>query len=366
MVKLQSIKPKWVLVNGSLHEVSNFAHLLPQKRPHALCPVCQHSITFKLGNHRAYHYAHQPEDVCITTQPETALHLNTKFYIYKQLLQARTVYVEESCWTISCEAKRKQIWLEEWDDVKVEYLTDSFRPDIALLSNGKTIGAIEILVSHPVSAQKAQYFDSQKISWLELQAEENLYEGDDAWTPEKPLPLRQYHPQLESWKCDMCKKSEERARKVKEEQEKERREQEEKQRNQREYEQNNYEVIHSAKMVDFYFKSGKKYREVYYVMKQVKDKEWVKAWVKTEKNQLIASENTPITEESLKRLNEAVKKHIAEYRDNKGAVIIDEFMKWRRWEKGQKFVARDTSKFPFRYSLEDSLLDEYQLRWILK
>ncbi len=362
MAKLQSIKPKWVLVDGCLREVSDFSHLLPKERPHALCPICQHSIVFKLGNYRAYHYAHQAEDVCITTQPETALHLNTKFYIYKQLLQARTVYVEEICWTINCEATRKRVWLEEWDDIKVEYSTDSFRPDIALLSNGKIIGAIEVLVSHPVSEQKTQYFDNQKISWLELQAEETLYEGDDAWTPEKPLPCLQCHPQLERWKCDTCRDMEEIARKVKENQEKERREREEKQRKQREYEQDNYDGIHSAKMVDFYFKSGKKYREVYYVMKKIKDKKWVKAWVKTEKNQVIASENAPITKNSLRRLNEAVKKQIAEYQ-SKGAVIVDEFMAWRLWEKGQKFVARDIDKFPFRYSLEN-FWDEEQSRWI--
>jgi hypothetical protein len=55
------------------------------------------------------------------------------------------------------------------------------------------------------------------------------------------------------------------------------------------YEQSNYEGIHAAKMVDFYFRSGKKYREVYFVMKLVRKNEWVKAWVKTERNQVIAS-----------------------------------------------------------------------------
>lgn len=337
MVESKSIEPKWVLVDQTLYEVSDFAHLSPRNRPNAICPVCQCSVILKLGNHRVHHYAHRPEDKCTANQPETALHLNMKFYIYKQLLQTRKIYTEDSCEGY-CGAKRKQVWLEGWDRVDVEFAIDSFRPDIALMSKGKVIGAIEILVTHPVSEQKARYFNDQGFFWIEVRAKETLYEGDSVWTAEKPLPFTRCHPQLESWKCASC------------------REIEEKRRAQREYEQNNYETIHSAKMVDFYFKSGKKYREVYFVMKEVKDKTWVKAWVKTEKNITIASENAPITRESLQKLNEAVKRKMAE-REGAGA-IVDEVIKWRLWEKGQKFVARDTDNFPFRY-----FWDEGREKW---
>jgi len=338
MAKLSSIKPIWVLVDKHLREVSEFAHLPRNQRPDASCPACQRPIIFKLGNYRVHHYAHRPEDVCAANQPETALHLNTKFYIYKQLLQARTVYIEESC-ARYCGEKRTQVWLEKWDSVNVEFTVDSFRPDIALLSEGKVIGAIEVLVSHSVSEQKAQYFADQRISWLEVQANETLYEGDNTWTPEKPLAFYHCYPQFEHWICESCSKIEE------------------KQRVQRAYEQKNYVTIHSAKMVDFYFKkSGKKFRGVYFVLKKVQDNSWDKAWVKTETNRVIASENGPITKESLKRLNEAVRKDITQF-EVKGA-IIDEVVKWRLWETGQKFVARDTDNYPFRY-----VWNEEQSKW---
>lgn len=302
--------------------------------------------------------------MCIATQPETALHLNTKFYIYKQLLQAQTVFVENGC-IGHCGAVTRQVWLEKWDDIRVEYSTGSFRPDIALISKGQVIGAIEVLVSHAVSQQKEQYFENEKIAWVEVQATTTFYEGDEVWTPEKPLPFVQCHPPPEKWMCEQCIESQAKARKLKEKQDKERKEQEERQRKRWEYEQKNYEVIHSAKMVDFYFKSGKKYREVYYVMKKVRSGEWIKAWIKTEKYQVIASEDGPITKESLKRLNEAVRKHIAEYKV-KGAIIVDEFMEWRRWEKGQKFVARDVGRFPFRYFWDNKYWDGKQLKWVGK
>jgi len=362
MRNLQNIEPKWVLVRESLHAVSEFADRLPKARPRAFCPICRRPVILKLGDRNVHHYAHRPDDVCITSQPETALHLNTKFYIYQQLLQAQTIFVENRC-TRYCGAIRKEAWLEKWDDVRVEYSTDSFRPDIALLSKGQVIGAIEVLVSHAVSQQKEEYFRNENIAWLEVQAEKTIYEGDEAWTPEKPLLFVRCHPQLERWMCQECIESKERARKLQEEQEKERKEQEERRKKQWEYEQNNYEVIHSAKMVDFYFKSGKKYREVYYVMKKVKNGEWIKAWVKTRQNRVVASENAPITKNSLKKLNEAVRNQIAEYR-GKGTAIIDEFMEWQRWEKGQKFVARDLDRFPFRYSWENKLWDEKELKWV--
>ncbi len=64
-------------------------------------------------------------------------------------------------------------------------------------------------------------------------------------------------------------------------------------------------------MVDFYFRSGKRYREVYYVMKALKNGEWHKAWVQTERkenqpNNTLATVYRRITEEALAKLNEAV------------------------------------------------------------
>ncbi len=94
-------------------------------------------------------------------------------------------------------------------------------------------------------------------------------------------------------------------------------------------------------------------------MKLVRNNEWVKAWVKTERNQVIASVEGPVTKESLGTLNRAVKRKIAELQQ-KGA-LIDEFMEWRRWVKGNRFIARDTGNYPFRYHW-----DAAQSKWVLE
>jgi competence CoiA-like predicted nuclease len=327
MARSHQAEPRWVLVNDTLCNVSEFANLSPARRPTAICPVCKESVILKLGHKNAHHYAHRFDNRCASANHETALHLNTKFYIYNQLLRPRVLIVEESC--AGCGAKRTCEWAQGWDDIKVEYTVDSYRPDIALIYNNDKLRVIEVFVTHEVDEEKAKHFSDQGISWLEIQANEDLYTGESPWTSEKPLPYRRLYPYHKNWRCDACLAHE--------------KEQVER----RDFLLKNSESIYSAKMVDFYFKSGKKLREVFFAVKKIRNGEWVEAWIETEKGRIIALEKAPITEGSRMRLNNVVKNHINEFRA-KGA-IVDEFMKWRPWEQGKKFVARDIERFPFRY-----------------
>jgi len=342
MTDLKDIKPKWVLINENLYEISKFSHLPSQKRPHAICPICRRPVILKLGKYNVHHYAHNPEDICTITQPETALHLNVKFHIYQQLLKAQKIYIEKRCDRFLCNKKTKQLFLKGWDNVKVEYQTDSFRPDISLFKENKLIGAIEILVSHKMTDDKVQYFTDQKISWIEIKADEDLYNGNDTWNHEKPLPFYSCYPEPKHWICDNCKELRHQMDEHNKEIDK-----------QVEYKKYNYTRIHAAKMVDYYFPSGKKYREVYFVMKKLRNGDWVKAWVETEQNRILTTESSPITKDSMKKLSKAVKKNINSFR-SKGA-IVDVSMDWRLWKSGSKFVARDIDGFPFRYEWDYKL-----------
>lgn len=121
------VRPKWVLVNGKLRDVSEFAHIQPRMRPVSSCPVCQRNVILKLGSVRTHHYAHRPEDICMASQPETALHINAKFHIYNQLLQAQKLYISEPC-RAYCGRERIKLWLQEWDKVEVEYAVSFISP----------------------------------------------------------------------------------------------------------------------------------------------------------------------------------------------------------------------------------------------
>lgn len=326
---MEKIQPQWVLVNNELYHVSEFATLPPRERPLASCPVCLRPVTMKLGKKLAHHYAHQPDDLCVVSQPESALHYNVKFHIYKQLLNASQITTTDLCRN-RCGVFLTEEWISGWDGVELEYSLGSYRLDIALFADNRVVGAIEIRVTHPVDDDKRQYFDEAKIPWIELSGSEAIYSGDDVWIPAKPLRVLHRQPEPKRMICDKCT---------------ERREAEAAQ---REYERNNYTEIHAAMMVDFYFPSGKKYREIYYVKKRVANDEWANAWVETNKGRKLgAISDNPITESKLQQLRKVVEKDI--HGRHKSGAIVDNIIPWRKWIEGQKFVARAIDRWPFRY-----------------
>jgi len=334
MHHLQHTEPNWVLVNGELSHVSAFSALPPPKRPIALCPVCKDQVTLKLGNIKVHHFAHRPNATCVATHPETALHLNTKCYIYTQLLTTKSLYVQQSC-VNRCGNHRNFSLIDNWQRVEIEYSFGTIRPDIAIIKNNSIHTAIEVLVTHPVDEGKAKYLSENNISWIEIRASETIYFGDKPWVAQDPLPYHRLLPAIPAWICEDCE------------------EQQKLVRERSEYNSRNFENIISAKMIDYYFRSGKKYREVYYAVKKVQNGVWTEAWIQNEKDAILAIEKAPITGESRRRLNEAVNAKRDKLK-SKGA-IADEFMPWRDWQKGQRFVARDTSIFPFRYVWDDEL-----------
>src|SRR4051812_24061701 len=78
----------WVLVGGRPRRISDFAALPARSRPRATCPECGGKLTLKLGRIRRHHAAHAPDATCAATQPETALHVDTKLYLASELAMA--------------------------------------------------------------------------------------------------------------------------------------------------------------------------------------------------------------------------------------------------------------------------------------
>ena len=327
------------MVDGQIRRVSDFSHLLPPSRPKAICPVCMNPVVMKLGSERVHHYAHQSEVVCTASQPETALHLNTKFYIYKQLLSGTKLYLEQRC-SNGCGRSRNVSWVEHWEKVKIESEVGPFRPDIAIFSNDEDINAIEIMVTHQVEDDKEAFYKARGIGWLEVNACESIYEGENAWKIDKPLPFAVCKPPLTEWTCEQCR---EQLRKNEELKIKEQRE--------KEYKQHNYSEIIYSKMVDFYFPSGRKYRELYYLMKVVRnDKPGV--FVKTEKNEVFWQQNGEINEALTEFAFDATRREVD--RRRKFSEVVDE-REWLPWVHGKKYLARDVERYIFRYKWDESV-----------
>ena len=345
MLNNDPVHPRWVLVNGELHNVSEFSEIEPKKRPLALCPLCQTSVILKLGTLRAHHYAHQSEVDCVATQPETALHLNAKYYLYSQLQQCRSIHIEINC-IENCGIQRQILWLQEWDDIVVERYVNGYRPDITLFSKGSPVGALEVFVSHSVGETKASWFLENQIRGLEISVNsEEFYEGENRWTSEKPLPFSRAFPAFRDWICEAC---------LKRKQQQELREKQEQAR--RAYREKNFKRPLCSSMVDIYFPSGKKYREMFFLMEQYKDGKRARVWIKTEKDKTVASTSTLI-DQPLESLQPSMERYLDRYR--KMGAIIDTIVEWQPWTTGKKYVSRDTTRYPFRYYWE-----EKQKHWL--
>ena len=326
----KDIFPQWVLVNRQIQRVSAFSNLPPALRPVAKCPLCLNPVIMKLGHERVHHYAHQPDIVCAATHWETALHLNTKYYIYEQLLLGTQLYLEQQC--SGCYGKGKSVsWVKNWHKVELEYSFDLFRSDIAVIGTSGTINAIEVIVTHHVEEDKEDFYKLQGVPWLEVNACESIYEGENPWTIDQPLPYSFCKPPLTSWTCDYCRTQlridEEIKRKA-------------------EYRQHNHNEIIFAKLVDYYYPSGKKYRETYYIMKVVRNDKPVGVLVETAKWGVLLQKFGDISNTLLEASRQSVKLEIDRKRIS--GVIIDE-RKWVPWTSGNKFVARDIDRNPFLY-----------------
>lgn len=339
MSEPHDIQLRWAVVEGQLREISAFAHLAPSERPAAFCPICNHPVTMKLGKIRVYHIAHQPDDPCVATNPETALHLNTKFYIAEQLRQTNKLFINDRC--KNCQTVRSQLKFSGWNQVGVERtIGDPYRPDVVLLVEGQPVGAIEVFVTHEVDEKKARYYDLRQIEWIEVVGEETFYDGPLAWTADKPMPFYRTHPPLKVWQCSTCQREDQ-----------ELKAQQERQRRQQEYRKNNYDEVLYARLVDFYYPSGKKWREWYFIKRRIKNNQVVGGVLTVQKGDNIAEQPAPFGFEAIDYLKSACQKHI----NNKGpqGTVIDQHMEWQLWVPGQKFYILDLERFPFRYEWDD-------------
>jgi hypothetical protein len=209
----------------------------------------------KLGKINVHHYAHKPDSDCPATQPETALHLNTKFHIYKQLLLGTKLDIKQEC-SNDCRSCRSVTWVGGWEDVRIESEIGKVRPDIVIIENDEKKNAIEIRVTHPVEDEKKEFYKTNNISWLEIKAFESIYDGENAWKIDQPLQFSFCYPPLPEWTCGVCQKDE--LSKLWEQLEK---------LQLTEDFTNKYSQTMLRKIVDFYYSSGEKRRCFYYLSK---------------------------------------------------------------------------------------------------
>lgn len=104
------------------------------------------------------------------------------------------------------------------------------------------------------------------------------------------------------------------------------------------------------RLVDMYYPSGKKFREIYTINEKVNGSgERVSAWLsrgdyKKERPETIASARRPITDESIEWLKNKYNVHLAEFKRAHPAWVIDSPMEFQPWPG----LSRDEIFFEFK------------------
>ncbi|KPL83055.1 competence protein CoiA family protein [Herpetosiphon geysericola] len=386
-------EPQWVLVDETLHALADFAHLPPSKRPAAICPVCREPVLLKLGTKRTHHYAHYSGATCATTNPETALHLNTKCYLGTQLRDASALRIAIPCQN-RCGAWSRRPWLQDWDTVAIEYRMDSFRPDIALIRQGKVVGAIEVVVTHPVHEDKQAYFAQEAVEWIEVAGNVRLYEGPIPWRPNASLLIIEGRGSPPRWMCTRCQAAAEAAQRAAEKaqiallaaqaqeaiaQEKAQAEllamqaqkaaaEEKAQAQEVAAEETvqaaqgkpNREEIRFVKLIDFYFPAGKKVREAYYILHHYHKHVVTQIVLTTARGEVIVHVRASQPKATIQNgLFIYLQQHVKRYLRQAQPITYDGSWGWQPWEDGQLLMATNTHRFPFRY-----VWDATQQRWV--
>ncbi|MGH7620688.1 MAG: hypothetical protein ACREPM_26035, partial [Gemmatimonadaceae bacterium] len=147
--------------------------------------------------------------MCAATNPETALHINCKLALAAALRAAigssAALSISRRCagslgLAATCPETLVRGWVHDWDDVLVEHRAGAaLRPDLLLKRGGSVIAAIEILVSHTVSPDKAKTLADLGVAWIEVRADERVA-TPGGWTPSEPLMALHASDEYE-WRC---------------------------------------------------------------------------------------------------------------------------------------------------------------------
>ena len=364
---------QWVIVSGEKRHVSDFAHLKPNQRPEAFCPLCEKTVIMRLGQKNVHHVAHTPDSICAATQPETALHINTKYYLQQELQKSSELYIWQFCegipqkifhypYLCNEENKRSVLFSKNWDRVEVEWQVGPYWLDVAMLNRDEVVGAIEVLVTHETEAEKKTYLNSLNIPWVEIGTSEEFYSGDDAWTTSKPLVAEDYNKTLiENWICKNCtdriEEHHQRKREVKRH--------EKEQKRKREFAKQ-FTVLF-ARYVDYHYQSLKKYRYVYVIQTMTKNGEVVHAELQeiNSKRRRIAIEYPPITEESISGLRQALKVELAK-KEERG-IILNRSGNWIKNPKSfHPKMFLDASIYPYAYENSNGKWEKIKIKKVPK
>jgi len=137
------------------------------------CPACGENLLAKHARRErgpVSHFAHSPESKC-NGGLETAIHQAAKQVIEQErriwvpAVLACPFYYDNDNWAFIRAAPAQVVKVER---VEVEEAVGAYRPDLILYSARGRRLAVEFVVTHPVSDEKEEFYEREKLSALAI------------------------------------------------------------------------------------------------------------------------------------------------------------------------------------------------------
>jgi hypothetical protein len=201
-------------------------------------------------------------------------------------------------------------------------------------------------VFHPCEAEKIAYLNDQHIPWVEIQVTPEFYTQPGAWLPSQPLAQKGFNPGLvQPWECDACRNLRERGEWAKDEWERK-----------RAYAAQ-FKVL-AVRYVDFYYPSGKKYRNIYLIENKI-DQETAQVFFT--QLQEVGSERTIISTlpssfpgNSLETLKGRLKEELIAIKKKNPGWLVDNSRGWMKAPSSfHPMMYLHESRYPYRYDTWD-------------
>jgi hypothetical protein len=260
---MRPVKLEWVRLGTRYAHISEFAHLRVGHRPRVHCPACEAEVTMRFGADIRDHVAHRPGSTCAVTAPETARHLNAKLHIAHELKKVQTITIEQFCASGCGDSLSIPEWTDLWDDAKPEVRVDTLRPDVVLFATEKAVAAIEVAETHPVPQEKVEALAALGLPWVEVKSSDIIGPNGPTWFAPAPLPVLRHNSVLGRI-CASCRAKDDTASRAVAAT---------KLQAERSYSGATWEPprawsphIIAYRAVDYYFPSGRRFRDIYYIV----------------------------------------------------------------------------------------------------
>ena len=311
---------EWVVHNDAIVHVRAFAALPSRARPRVACPLCGDEVRPHLGTKVRYHAAHRTDSRCSVAGGESALHLNIKLHLAKELRDApperRRIEIGEGCEARDCEAQHTRTWVSGWDEVRVETrVADEAGarvPDVLLMREGRPLAGIEVFASHAVSTIKESALARLGVAFVEVKADDALIAEGDAWRMESILPVVREGGRSR-WRCERHSRDTTRSR------------------------------LYAARVVDLLFQNGTSLRRIYEIHVVYREGIASETALMCHEDLVARTAIASATDKDARRraLDEllvAYEHDISSFREN-GSAIVDSPMDWATGSAARALIA---------------------------